>query len=262
MSGLCFVLGLAGNPRCVTGPLALFGLGASGCLLPGLVYPPDARVDPLADVGFTFGLGLMFRLGLGFGRLGHWFPRLLLSRAGSCGVLVRLRSFGGFLRVGIRCRCGRGWLGRPRLAGVDRCLVLSVDRPFGCLGVGLELPPPAGQAFGFTVFGFGLDPAAVEFLAGRAGGQAFGLVCPVPRIPGVLGGAKLVCSLGLLGGRGAGVAGELRVPVRLGLLGLPLKPGGLPAVVVELAGPCPAARFLRPWCRRAPFLPARPWTWP
>jgi hypothetical protein len=86
------------------------------------------------------------------------------------------------------------------------------------------------------VFGFGFDPAAAEFLAGRAGGQAVGFVGPVPRIPGVLGGVQLVGLPGLLGGRGAGVTGELCVAVCLGLLGLPLESGGLLAVVVELAG--------------------------
>ena len=38
--------------------------------------------------------------------------------------------------------------------------MLSFDRPLGCLGIGLELPPPAGWTFGLAAFGFRLDPAA------------------------------------------------------------------------------------------------------
>ena len=55
------------------------------------------------------------------------------------------------------------------------------------------------------MFGFGLDPAAAEFLAGGAGGQAVGLVGSIPGIAGVLGGAQLIGLPGLLGGRGTGV---------------------------------------------------------
>ena len=70
MSRLGLVPGLLGDPGRVAGTLLLLGFGVSGCSLAGLVYPPDARVDPLADIDLTSGRCLTFRLGLGLGMLG------------------------------------------------------------------------------------------------------------------------------------------------------------------------------------------------
>ena len=85
MSRLGFVPGLLGDPRRVAGTLLLLGFGVSGCPLAGLVYPPDARVDPLADIELTSGRCLTFRLGLGLGSSGTCLLALLFR----AGVLDR-----------------------------------------------------------------------------------------------------------------------------------------------------------------------------
>jgi hypothetical protein len=121
----------------------LFGFGVSGDAFAGLLDLPDAGVDPVADVGLISGLCVNVRLSLGLGRFGRSCPRLLF-RAGSGKGSVPPKLFDDLVRLGIWCPGGRGWLGRPGLACVGRCLALSFECPLGCLGIGLELPPPAG----------------------------------------------------------------------------------------------------------------------
>jgi hypothetical protein len=140
---LGFVLGFPGDPRRIAGAFLLFGFGVSGDAFAGLLDPPDAGVDPLADVGLISGLCVNVRLSLGLGRFGRSCPRLLF-RAGSGKGSVPPKLFDDLVRLGIWCPGGRGWLGRPGLACVGRCLALSFECPLGCLGIGLELPPPAG----------------------------------------------------------------------------------------------------------------------
>lgn len=119
----------------------LFGFGVSGDAFARLLDLPDASVDPLADVGLISGLCVNFRLSLGLGMFGHSCPRLLF-RAGSGTGSVPLKFFDDLVRLGIWCPGGRGCLGRPGLACVDRCLALSFECSLGCLSIGLELPPP------------------------------------------------------------------------------------------------------------------------
>ena len=63
-------------------------------------------------------------------------------------------------------------------------------------GEGLEdgvlLPLVGGFGVGLAGFGCGLDAAAVEFLAGSAGGQPLGFVVAFPSGAGLVGGLELV----------------------------------------------------------------------
>ena len=107
----------------------LFGFGVGGDAFAGLLDPADASVDPLADVGLISGLCLKFRLSLGLGRFGRSCPRLFCSGPGPGRDPSRRSSSMTLCASGIWCPGGRGWLGRPGLACVDRCLALSFESP-------------------------------------------------------------------------------------------------------------------------------------
>jgi hypothetical protein len=139
---LGFVLGFPGDPRRIAGAFLLFGFDVSRDAFARLLDLPDPSVDPLADVGLISGLCVNFRLAL-VGRFGRSCPRLLF-RAGSGKGSVPPKLLDDLARLGIWCPGGRRCLGRPGLACVDGCLALSFEGPLGCLGVGVELPPPAG----------------------------------------------------------------------------------------------------------------------
>ena len=230
------MLGLRGHPRRVFGTFLLLRFKLSGSPLPRLLHPLNARVDPLANVCPVSGLRLTLRLAPGLGKPHHLGLLLVFAELELLLVTVVLRLYSGVLRLEGRRPGDFATLWWPGPAVVDRGLVLPFDCPADCCGVGLELAPPLDQAVRFIAAGFGSDPAAVQLLAGRAGRQAVGLMLPVPGIPDVLGVTQLVRLLDLLGGRGAGIAGKLHVAVCLGLLGLPLQPCGLLAIVVKLPG--------------------------
>ena len=99
-------------------------------------------------------------------------------------------------------------------------------RPARACRRGVLLPLVGGFGVGLAGFGGGLDAAAVEFLAGSAGGQPLGFVVAFPLGAGLMAGLELVGQPGFPGGGGAGEGGVLVAAVGLVELGLPREFGG------------------------------------
>ena len=102
-------------------------------------------------------------------------------------------------------------------------------------GARVLLPVVGGFGVGLAGFGCGLDAAAVEFLAGSAGGQPLGFVVAFPPGAGLVGGLEPVGEPGFPGGGGAGEGGVLVAAGGLVELGLPRELGGGLPVLVDLA---------------------------
>ena len=211
-------------------------LDAGGLL--GLDLRPPCRVD--VDSGVVwFGLPLQGAAGFGCGF--------------GCGPEVRagwpgLPGFGGGLALG-----GDGGFGLVGLGGVVLPPCADAAR-LAAAGEGLEggvlLPVVGGFGVGLAGFGGGVDAAAVEFLAGGAGGQPLGFVVAFPSGAGLVAGLELVGEPGFPGGGGAGEGGVLMVAGGLVELGLAREFGGAFAVLARCGRRCRAGRLRRPGRRR------------
>ena len=149
------------------------------------------------DAGGLLGLDLRPPCRVNVGGVGAclWLPLQGGARFG-CGPEVRragwpgLSGFGGGLVLG-----GNGGFGLVGLGGVLLPPGADAARLAGA-GEGLEdgvlLPLVGGFGVGLAGFGCGLDAAAVEFLAGSAGGQPLGFVVAFPSGAGLMTGPELV----------------------------------------------------------------------
>ena len=224
-----------------------FGVGGrSGVVVPGAVER-DFGVGDGDGAGGGFAACGFRDLDAG-GLLGLDLRPPCRVDVGGVGACLRLPLQGG-ARFGCGFGCRRAAAGWPGLSGFGGGLALGGDGGFGLVGLGGVLLPPCADAarlaaagegleggvllpvvggfgVGLAGFGGGLDAAAVEFLAGGAGGQPLGFVVAFPPGAGLVGGLELVGQPGFPGGGGAGEGGVLVAAGGLVELGLPREFGG------------------------------------